>query len=90
MIWEGEKYKGFLHNHVRRNGRRYRKRVASSDSRAKTIERVGFDNRLKETEERKTFGHLEVNTFISRSSQGATITKKMSVFLMCYRCESGK
>ena len=66
--------KGLLHQHLRREGRRYRKRWATKDSRGKIIGRVGIENRPKEAEERKVFGHLEVVTIIGKNYQGAIIT----------------
>jgi len=74
MIWEDKKRKGFLHQHLRRKGRRYRKRGSSKDSRGKIIGRIGIENRPKEAEERKVFGHLEVDTIIGKNHQGAIIT----------------
>jgi IS30 family transposase len=74
MIWEDKKHKGLLYQHLRRKGRRYRKRGASKDSRGKIIGRVGIENRPKEAEERKVFGHLEVDTIIGKNHRGAIIT----------------
>ena len=74
MIWLDKKRKGSLHQHLRRKGRRYRKRGSSKDSRGKIIGRVGIENRPKEAEERKVFGHLEVDTIIGKNHQGAIIT----------------
>ena len=74
MIWEDKKCKGTLYQHLRRKGRRYRKRGSSKDSRGKIIGRVGIENRPKEAEERKVFGHLEVDTIIGKNHQGAIIT----------------
>jgi IS30 family transposase len=74
MIWLDKKRKGTLHQHLRRKGRRYRKRGSSKDSRGKMIGRVGIENRPKEAEERKVFGHLEVDTIIGKNHQGAIIT----------------
>ena len=74
MIWEDKKRKGSLYQHLRRKGRRYRKRGSHKDSRGKIIGRVGIENRPKEAEERKVFGHLEVDTIIGKNHQGAIIT----------------
>jgi len=74
MIWLDKKRKGTLHQHLRRKGRRYRKRGSSKDSRGKMIGRVGIEYRPKEAEERKVFGHLEVDTIIGKNHQGAIIT----------------
>ena len=74
MIWEDKKRKGSLHQHLRRKGRRYRKRGSNKDSRGKIIGRIGIESRPKEAEERKVFGHLEVDTIIGKNHQGAIIT----------------
>lgn len=74
MIWLDKKHKGKLHNHLRRKGRRYRKRGSSKDSRGKILGRVGIEHRPKEAEERKEFGHLEVDTIIGKNHKGAIIT----------------
>ena len=67
MFWLDKKRKGSLHQHLRRKGRRYRKLGSSKDSRGKIIGSVGIENRPKEPEERKVFGHLEVDTIIGKN-----------------------
>lgn len=74
FVWEDKKRKGSLHNHLRHKGRRYRKRGSCKDSRGKITGRVGIENRPKEAEERKVFGHLEVDTIIGQNHKGAIIT----------------
>lgn len=74
MIWGDKKAKGTLHKHLRRKGRRYRKRGSSKDTRGKMVGRVGIENRPKEAEERKVFGHLEIDTIIGKDHKGAIIT----------------
>lgn len=74
LVWEDKKRKGTLHTHLRRKGRRYRKRGESKDSRGKIIGRVGIENRPKEAEDRIVFGHLEVDTIIGKNHKGAIIT----------------
>lgn len=74
MIWEDKKAKGTLYEHLRRKGRRYRKRGSSKDSRGKIIGRVGIEKRPKEAEERKVFGHFELDTIIGKGHKGAIIT----------------
>jgi IS30 family transposase len=48
MIWKDKKAKGTLYEHLRRKGRRYRKRGSSKDSRVKIVGRVGIEKRPKE------------------------------------------
>jgi hypothetical protein len=46
-----------------------KKRGSSKDSRCKIIGRVGIENRHKEAEERKVFGHIEVYKIIGKNHQ---------------------
>jgi IS30 family transposase len=74
FVWEDKKRKGSLYQHLRHKGRKYRKRGSSKDSRGKIIGRIGIEKRPKEAEERKVFGHLEVDTIIGQNHKGAIIT----------------
>lgn len=74
FIWKDKKNKGNLFTHLRRKGRRYRKRGSSKDSRGKIVGRVGIEKRPKEAEQRAVFGHLEVDTIIGQNHIGAIIT----------------
>ena len=74
MIWKDKRAKGTLYEHLRRKGRRYRKRGSSKDSRGKIVGRVGIEKRPKEAEERKVFGHFELDTIIGKDHKGAIIT----------------
>lgn len=73
-IWEDKKKKGSLYKHLRRKGRRYRKRGSCKDSRGKIVGRIGIEKRPAEAEERKVFGHLEIDTIIGKNHKGAIIT----------------
>lgn len=74
FVWNDKKQKGTLHTHLRRKGRRYRKRGSSKDYRGKIVGRVGIEHRPKEAEKRNIFGHLEVDTIIGQNHKGAIIT----------------
>ena len=74
LIWDDKKRKGNLYKHLRRRGRRYRKRGNSKDSRGKIIGRVGIENHPKKAEKREVFGHFEVDTIIGKDHKGAIIT----------------
>jgi IS30 family transposase len=74
LIWDDKKRKGNLHKHLRRKGRRYKKRGNSNETRGKIIGRVGIENRPKEAEKREVFGHFEVDTIIGKDHKGAIIT----------------
>ena len=74
IIWKDKAKKGDLHTHLRRKGRRYRKRGSSKDTRGQLVGRVGIEQRPKEAEDRKVFGHLEIDTIIGKDHKGAIIT----------------
>lgn len=73
-IWTDKKANGTLHTHLRRKGRRYRKRGSSKDSRGKIIGRIGIENRPKEAENRDFFGHFEIDTIVGKNHKGAILT----------------
>jgi len=70
---KAERHLKYIKNE-RRKGRRYRKRGSSKDSRGKIVGRIGIEKRPKEAEDRKVFGHLEVDTIIGQNHKGAIIT----------------
>ena len=74
FIWLDKKNKGDLYTHIRRKGRRYRKRGSSKDSRGCIVGRIGIEKRPQEAMNRTTFGHLEVDTIIGKNHKGAIIT----------------
>lgn len=73
-IWKDKKSKGSLHTHLRRKGRKYRKRGNNKDSRGQLVNRVGIEKRPLEAEGRKVFGHLETDTIIGKNHKGAIVT----------------
>ena len=73
-IWEDKREKGSLHLHLRRKGRKYRKRGRQKDSRGVLVGRVGIEHRPKEPETRSEFGHLEIDTIIGKNQKGPIIT----------------
>ena len=74
FIWKDKKQKGDLYTHLRRKGRRYRKRGSSKDSRGQLVGRIGIEKRSKEAESKTIFGHLEVDTIIGKNHKGAIVT----------------
>ncbi|NRA13636.1 MAG: IS30 family transposase [Crocinitomicaceae bacterium] len=74
LIWTDKKQKGDLYTHLRRKGRKYRKRGSNKDSRGTIKGRVGIEQRPKEALERTCFGHLEVDTIVGKNHKGAIIT----------------
>lgn len=73
-IWENKKQKGDLHMHLRRQGRKYRKRGCSKNNRGIIKGRVTIDKRPKIVEKRKRFGDLEVDLIIGADHQNAIVT----------------
>ena len=69
FIWQDKKDKGDLHTHLRRKGRRYRKRGSSKDTRGCIVGRIGIEKRPKQAMDRSTFGHLEVDTIIGKNTK---------------------
>jgi IS30 family transposase len=90
FILDDKHKKGTLHKHLRRKGRKYRKRGSSKDSRGKIVGRVGIEKRPTEASECKVFGHLEVDTIIGQNHQQAIITlnEKASGMLWMRKVES--
>ena len=73
-IWEDKKNKGDLHTHLRRQGRRYRKRGSCKDSRGIIKNRISIDKRDKIVENRSRFGDLEVDLIIGKHHNQAILT----------------
>ena len=73
-IWEDKKNKGDLHTHLRRQGRKYRKRGSSKDSRGIIKNRISIDQRHKIVESRSRFGDLEVDLIIGKNHNQAILT----------------
>lgn len=88
-VWADKQGGGGLHSHLRRKGRRYRKRGAKKDTRGIIKGRVGIDQRPREVEEKKRYGDLEIDTIIGQNHQGAivTINDRASGFLWMKRVE---
>ena len=73
-VWKDKKHQGELHTHLRRKGRKYRKRGATKDSRGIIKDRVSIDRRPSVVEERSRFGDLEVDLVIGKNQKGAMVT----------------
>lgn len=74
FVWLDKKQNGDLYTHLRRKGRKYRKRGSNKDTRGRIVGRVGIEKRPKEAQQRTSFGHLEVDTIIGKNHIGAIIT----------------
>lgn len=73
-IWKNKKNNGDLHTHLRRKGRRYRKRGSTIDSRGIIKNRVSIDQRPAIVEKRERFGDLEVDLIIGKNHKQAILT----------------
>lgn len=73
-IWEDKKRKGNLHTHLRRQGRRYRKRGSSKDLRGIIRDRISIDQRPSIVEKKERFGDLEVDLIIGENHKEAIVT----------------
>lgn len=73
-IWADNKQGGRLYEHLRTQGKRYRKRGASKDRRGIIKGRVGIEHRPQRVEEKEHFGDLEIDTIIGKNHQGAIVT----------------
>ena len=73
-IWKDKKKQGTLHTHLRRQGRKYRKRGNQKDNRGIIVGRIGIEKRPIIVEKRERFGDLEVDLIIGKNHKGAILT----------------
>lgn len=73
-IWKDKKEKGTLHQHLRNQGRKYRKRGAAKDKRGIIKDRVGIEKRPEVVDKRERFGDLEVDLIIGKNHNQAMLT----------------
>jgi len=73
-VWDDKKAKGDLHTHLRRKGRKYRKRGNSKDSRGIIKDRVSISQRPDIVEKRSRFGDLEADLIIGKNHKQAIVT----------------
>jgi len=69
-----KKQGGELYKHLRRHGRRYRKRGNLKDSRGIIKNRISIDKRPKIVDDKIRFGDLEIDTIIGKNHKGAILT----------------
>lgn len=74
FIWEEKKQGGNLYEHLRTNGKRYRKRGAAKDKRGQIVGRIGIENRPIEVAEKERLGDFEIDLVIGKDHQGALLT----------------
>lgn len=73
-IWQDKKVGGLLYTHLRRHGRKYRKRGGMKDTRGIIKDRRSIDDRPKIVDEKLRFGDLEIDTVIGKNHKGALLT----------------
>ena len=73
-VWEDKKAKGNLFKHLRRKGRRYKKRGAVNNGRGQISDRVGIDKRPLVVDQKSRFGDLEADTIVGKDHKGAIVT----------------
>jgi transposase, IS30 family len=82
-VWNDKKGKGLLYLHLRRKGRKYRKRGAAKDSRGIIKGRVDISQRPEIVNKKTRLGDLEIDTVIGKNHKGAilTINDRVSSFI---------
>lgn len=73
-VWRDKKEGGNLHTHLRRKGRRYRKRGNAKDCRGIIRDRVDIGQRPEIVDRRERLGDLEIDTMIGQNHRGALLT----------------
>jgi IS30 family transposase len=73
-IWRDKKLKGTLYEHLRSQGKAYRKTGAAKDKRGQIVGRVGIEQRPKVVEEKTRLGDFEIDLVIGKDHQGALLT----------------
>jgi IS30 family transposase len=73
-IWKDKKQGGKLHLHLRRKGRKYRKRGVARDTRGIIKDRIDISQRPAIVEQKERLGDLEIDTVIGQNHKGALLT----------------
>jgi len=73
-IWRDKKQGGKLHLHLRRKGRKYRKRGASKDTRGIIKDRIDISQRPAIVDQKQRLGDFEIDTVIGQNHKGALLT----------------
>lgn len=89
-VWKNKKQGGTLYKHLRRQGRKYRKRGALKDTRGIIVGRVDISQRPKIVDEKTRLGDLEIDTIIGKNHKQAivTIIDRKSGFLWMGKLEN--
>ena len=73
-IWSDKKKGGDLYTHLRRQGRKYRKRGSAKYSRGRIKNRISIEQRPQIVDTRSRFGDLEVDLIIGEHHKEAIVT----------------
>ena len=73
-VWLDKKKGGKIYTHLRRKGRKYRKRGNAKDTRGIIKDRVGIEQRPAIVEDKTRLGDLEIDTVIGQNHKGALLT----------------
>lgn len=74
FVWKDKKSGGRLFKHLRNQGKRYRKRGHSKDTRGLIAGRVDIDQRPKVVEDKERIGDLEIDLIIGKDHKEAILT----------------
>jgi IS30 family transposase len=73
-VWKDKKEGGNLYMHLRRRGRKYRKRGNAKDTRGIIKDRIGIEQRPAIVDKKERLGDLEIDTVIGQDHKGALLT----------------
>ena len=73
-VWGDKRRGGDLHTHLRRKGRKYRKRGAKKDSRGVIRDRVSINERPKVVDDKSRFGGLEIDLIMGANHRRALLS----------------
>ena len=73
-VWDDKKKGGELYSHLRRRGRKNKKRGSKRAGRGFIPNRIGIEQRPEVVDDKTRFGDLEIDTIIGKDHQGAIVT----------------
>ena len=89
-IWKDKKNGGELYTHLRRNGRKYRKRGLAKDTRGIIKDRIGIEQRPSIVDQKQRLGDMEIDTIIGQNHKGAILTINDRVSSMVWIAKLGE
>jgi IS30 family transposase len=73
-VWADKKQDGEIYKHLRRKGRKYRKRGLAKDTRGIIKDRIGIEQRPEIVNKKERIGDLEIDTVIGQNHKGVLLT----------------